>query len=943
MATTSLDPLARYLRTVCPESDAAVLAHFARTGDEEAFAELVRRHGPAVLGVCRRIVRDPHAAEDAFQATFLLLAKKAGSLGRPERLGCWLHGVARRTALKLRTRLLRRMTRERPFDESTIVSTDADADLGPALDAAIEQLPLKYRLPVVLCYLQGLTNAEAAAAMGCPANTVATRLARARHRLRGRLVKQGLTVAVSSGLVAATARNAAALASGSSLSPDILTLMEGVRSAMLWKKTKLVVVTVALLALSGLGAAQWGFRATAQQPGTGDIAPRPSEPAPVAVPPTTEIPDYTKSRDRIPPVDLVNPEPKSKNFIVTGATPEVGYEIAQAAEKLRGELAKQWLGKELPDWKERCPIQVRINDHVPGSASTVFDFGSDTTTKNSDGGVNGITWRTFRISGMQLSGSKAGILLYSLPHEVTHTILADHFRQPVPRWADEGAAILAESPESQRRHDKQCRDLLATGRALRLSVLFRMKDYPSDTMVTFAQGYSIARFLVERKDRSAFVAFIAEGLSAGWDAAAKAVYDYRSVDELEEAWIASLRQRPVPTPPASPPRSPSAPSIDPIPARDVWVQLNVMVLNGPTKMLDGEAVKASMPKLAGNDHRPVDFGVLRNANAERLAIACREKAGAKVLTEPRMVTVSGQAARVNVGGEQAVLGPNGITYRPVGLELQLLPIAKVDGRTYLEVSPTLRAVNTAAGSTTTYGFVPAFDERSVRLAAELRSGETALIRLHGWPQEANQGPDDQTTMILITPQVLEKPPGPAPTRPPAVDDGPAPPIQPVDPPFVTEPPRPAKAAPPLDVIPPPIMPAPTVAAPVAEAPTTGTGLVVVQASFDKDGMVVCQFAKRSTYHPVTNIQPGTNVPVTSYVRQTTQEERVFNQSQLRIVGTDGKPIDAKVLTARLAKETPAIFIHDGGYDPKLLSLLKEGTLIISPATKVSPNVPPPVR
>src|SRR5205085_744468 len=148
----------------------------------------------------------------AFQATFLLLAKKAGSLLRPERLGCWLHGVARRTALKLRGSLLRRLMREQPFDEAAFApAEETDSELGPAIDAAIEQLPWKYRVPFVLCYLQGLTNAEAALALGCPANTIATRLARARQRLRGRLAKQGLTAGVSVALVAATARNAAAL------------------------------------------------------------------------------------------------------------------------------------------------------------------------------------------------------------------------------------------------------------------------------------------------------------------------------------------------------------------------------------------------------------------------------------------------------------------------------------------------------------------------------------------------------------------------------------------------------------------------------------------------------------------------------------------------------------------------------------------------------------
>jgi hypothetical protein len=281
----------------------------------------------------------------------------------------------------------------------------------------------------------------------------------------------------------------------------------------------------------------------------------------------------------------------------------------------------------------------------------------------------------------------------------------------------------------------------------------------------------------------------------------------------------------------------------------------------------------------------------------------------------------------------------------VGLELQLLPIVKTDGRIYLEACPILRAVNSEKGIKTAYGFVPGFDELSSRIAVELKSGETALIRLEGSPEARPQGqrPEFQTTLVLITPKTVDQPIACAPTPPPAVEERPFPPQR-------VKPLRPAESGhagimppygPPPEVIPPPVVSAPTLAAPVVETPTPGRGLVVVQVSMDKDGMVVCQFAKRSTYEPVTNNEPGLKFPVTSFVRRTVQEERVFRQAQLRIIGTDGKPVDAKELTARLAKETSAVFVLDGGYDPKLLSLLKEGTLIISPAPNVSPNVPSP--
>src|SRR5262249_46412790 len=147
MATGNWTPVLRYIRQVRSSpahagvSDAQLLEHFTRRGDEAAFTALVERHGPMVLGVCRRILRHAHDADDAFQATFLLLARKAGSLSQPELLGRWLHGVAYRTALKARGVAVRRRIRQRPLedvaapDDETIVWRD----LRPVLDDAIHQ------------------------------------------------------------------------------------------------------------------------------------------------------------------------------------------------------------------------------------------------------------------------------------------------------------------------------------------------------------------------------------------------------------------------------------------------------------------------------------------------------------------------------------------------------------------------------------------------------------------------------------------------------------------------------------------------------------------------------------------------------------------------------------------------------------------------------------
>jgi RNA polymerase sigma factor (sigma-70 family) len=181
-------------------ADGQLLRRFVRDGDAQAFAALVDRHGPMVLGVCRRMVGDIHEAEDCFQATFLVLARRAGAVGRPERVGGWLHGVACRVASRARHVLARRRAREsQAVDLPRGDSCDELIwrDLRPVLDEEVGRLPERYRLPFVLCYLDGRTNEEAAGLLGCPKGTVLSRLATARERLRRRLTRRGITLSVA--------------------------------------------------------------------------------------------------------------------------------------------------------------------------------------------------------------------------------------------------------------------------------------------------------------------------------------------------------------------------------------------------------------------------------------------------------------------------------------------------------------------------------------------------------------------------------------------------------------------------------------------------------------------------------------------------------------------------------------------------------------------------
>jgi len=270
--------------------DAQLLTRFANEHDDAGFALLMQRHGPMVWGVCQRVLRNVHDAEDAFQAVFLVLARKARSLRRPERLGNWLYGVAYRTALKGRAARARRCFHEgqaAPPSESTAVEEAEWRDLRPVLDEELNRLLVKYRTAIVLYYLEGLTQEEIARRLGCPRQTIATRLARGCARLRVRLTRRGvalsaaaLATALSATVLRASpparvveeaARNAAqgikgpAAASGA-VPPNVADLTKGVLRDMWWRKMRIVAVCALSAILVALGAGVWSYHALADKP-----------------------------------------------------------------------------------------------------------------------------------------------------------------------------------------------------------------------------------------------------------------------------------------------------------------------------------------------------------------------------------------------------------------------------------------------------------------------------------------------------------------------------------------------------------------------------------------------------------------------------------------------------------------------------------------------------
>ncbi len=254
-------------------ADGELLDRYRHARDDDAFEALVRRHGPMVFGVCRRVLRDPHAAADAFQVTFLVLARRAGAVRPTGVLGAWLYGVAVRTALKARGREVRRRDVERDYASRPRHAAPAtDADLLRQIDAQLAELPEKYRLPLVLCGVEGLGKAEAAERLGLPEGTVSSRLARARDLLRGRLERRGVVVpaalllaltpdrlyaAVPADLSAAVVETAVGAAP---VSAPVLELTREVLAAMSAPIWKLPAAAVAAFAVSfgivGLSGAQ---------------------------------------------------------------------------------------------------------------------------------------------------------------------------------------------------------------------------------------------------------------------------------------------------------------------------------------------------------------------------------------------------------------------------------------------------------------------------------------------------------------------------------------------------------------------------------------------------------------------------------------------------------------------------------------------------------------
>ncbi|HMP78819.1 MAG TPA: hypothetical protein PKD54_05165 [Pirellulaceae bacterium] len=223
----------------------------------------------------------------------------------------------------------------------------------------------------------------------------------------------------------------------------------------------------------------------------------------------------------------------SENFVVTAPHRGLAEQVATQAEKYRRELAKEWLGTQLPNWTEKCPVVVEIAPLPGGETSFVF-VGPPGTSEPKD-------WQ------MRVFGPPDRILDSVLPHEVTHTIFATYFRRPLPRWADEGACTTVEHESEREKNHRMLMNFLTArpSRGIPFNQMFTMKQYPHDILPLYAQGYSLSRYLIMQRGKRHFVAYIQSGLErerpgqelSAWTETTQQYYGYRDLSELQVAWV----------------------------------------------------------------------------------------------------------------------------------------------------------------------------------------------------------------------------------------------------------------------------------------------------------------------------------------------------------------------------------------------------------------------
>ncbi|QGJ70505.1 Hypothetical protein PBC10988_22020 [Planctomycetales bacterium 10988] len=237
----------------------------------------------------------------------------------------------------------------------------------------------------------------------------------------------------------------------------------------------------------------------------------------------------------LPLLCLMGASYRTPNFVVTAPTAEFAKQVGDMAEQYRNELAMEWLGYRFERrWARPCPITVQVGPNLGAGGVTSFNF--------HNGEVFG--WQ------MSIQGTPERVLDSVLPHEVTHTIFATHFRQPLPRWADEGSCTMVEHPVEKAKQERMLVEFLKTNRGIAFSKMFAMKTYPRDVLPLYSQGYALTRFLVDQGGKKKFIEYLSSGLEDdNWVRATGQFYGYTSLGNLQQNWLEWVRRgTPLPVP-----------------------------------------------------------------------------------------------------------------------------------------------------------------------------------------------------------------------------------------------------------------------------------------------------------------------------------------------------------------------------------------------------------
>ncbi|TWU35981.1 M1 family metallopeptidase [Novipirellula artificiosorum] len=211
---------------------------------------------------------------------------------------------------------------------------------------------------------------------------------------------------------------------------------------------------------------------------------------------------------------------RTRNFIIQAPNAQLARAVGDAAERYRSDLASYWLGNPLPPWPTPCPVRVVAGANLAAQGVTTY---------------NRSPVRDFQ---MEVVGTPERILDSVLPHEVTHTILATHFGQPLPRWADEGICTTVEHRSEKQKHETKLREFLRTQRGIPMNKLFLLTEYPGDVLPMYAQGYSVCSFLIDQQGPRSFINFLHDYVQhRSWTANIRKHYGYESLAELQDYWL----------------------------------------------------------------------------------------------------------------------------------------------------------------------------------------------------------------------------------------------------------------------------------------------------------------------------------------------------------------------------------------------------------------------